>query len=181
MRFLRLLLIVVSLILPSVSLAAQPPKELTVAQLREEIQKLLVVERDVNTPAEVRDLNRIFLKKRRIQLQELLQKNVAGLKKYLATLEASLSPEEKLIVQNTITNAEKELQALTEDIQGRSSGEIAANTASAPDANGTADPGPATVESGSGNGNGMGIAMEQAFPSLVPLPLPQLTQQLANL
>src|SRR4030095_1698054 len=108
----------------SVRLAAQTPQQITAAELREDIQKLLVVERDGNTSAEVRKLNQIFLKKRRIQLQELLQKNVEGLKKYLATLEGSLSPEEKLIVQNTITNAEKELQALTEDIQGRSRGEI---------------------------------------------------------
>ena len=156
MRSLRLLLIVISLILPSISLAAQTPKEPTVAQLKEDIQRLLVVERDEKTSAEIRELNRIFLKKRRIQLQDLLQKNVEGLKKYLATLDASLSPEEKLIVQNTITNTEKELQALTEDIQGRSSGVIAANTASAPDTSATAGVGSTTAESGNGNGNGNG-------------------------
>jgi hypothetical protein len=113
MRSLRLLLIVISLILPPFSLAAQTAPEPTVTQLKEEIQKLQTIERDESISAEVKELNRAFLQKRRVQLHTLLQKKIDGLQKYLTTLEASLTPEEKLIVQNTISDTHMELQNLT--------------------------------------------------------------------
>ena len=93
MRSLRLLLIVVSLILPPFSLAAQTPQEPTVAQLKDEIQKLQTIERDESISADVKELNRTFLQKRRVQLQTLLQKKIDGLQKYLTTLEASLTTD----------------------------------------------------------------------------------------
>ena len=114
MRVFRLFLIVTLFTLPSTSLRAQSANDISVDQLKAEIQKLIAVERDETTPADVRTVNRIFLKQRRIQLQSLLQKNVDGLRSYLERLGTSLRPEETLIVQNTIKTAEQELRDLNE-------------------------------------------------------------------
>jgi hypothetical protein len=117
MRVFRLLLIVTLFTLPATNLLAQSANDISVDQLKAEIQKLVAVERDETTPADVRTVNRIFLKQRRIQLQSLLQKNVDGLRSYLERLGTSLRPEETMIVQNTIKTAEQELRNLNEQTE----------------------------------------------------------------
>jgi len=116
MRVLRLLLIITLFTLPATSILAQSANNISVPQLKEEIQRLIAVERDATTPADVRTVNRIFLKQRQIQLQSLLQKNVDGLRSYLERLGNSLRPEETLIVENTIKQAEQDLRNLNEEI-----------------------------------------------------------------
>lgn len=114
MRSYRLLVITTLIVLLSVNVLAQQAEEPSVAQLKAQIQELLKIERDGTASAEIRQLNSIFLKSRRIQLEALLKKNLDGLRSYLSTVGPSLTPEEKLIVQNTIASVEKDLQSLAD-------------------------------------------------------------------
>jgi len=155
MRSLRLLLIVVSLILPPFSLAAQTSQEKDVVQLRDDIQKLLAIDRDETVSTEIKELNRIFLKKRRVELQAQLEKRIDGLQKYLGSLETSLTPEEKLIVQNTISQLQTELQSLTVATGVRVGNDVATTQ---PTTQPSTSPDPATAASakltGQATGNG---------------------------
>ena len=169
MRSLRLLLIVVSLILPPFSLAAQTPQEPTVAQLKDEIQKLQTIERDESISADVKELNRTFLQKRRVQLQALLQKKIDGLQKYLTTLEASLTAEEKLIVQNTISETQTELQNLTAATGVRVGNDVATTQPTTPP---PVSPDSATTVSANPNGHatGNGASTPPVSASLLSAP-----------
>jgi hypothetical protein len=139
MRVFRLILIVTLFALPSTNLWAQSANEISIDQLKEQIQKLSAIERDATAPSEVKSVNRIFLKQRRVLLQSLLQKNVDGLRGYLERLGPALSPEEKLIVQNTIKQAELDLKTLNEEIAGLVENKSAgAATDSPTNTNGTA-------------------------------------------
>ena len=117
MRSLTIFLLVIVLVstLPFASLG-QTSTETSVAQLQEEIRKLVAIDLDPNTGPEVRELNRSFLNKRRAQLQSLLEKKVSGLRQYLQTVGASLTTEERQIVQNSIVQAEKDLQVIAEQV-----------------------------------------------------------------
>ena len=75
MRVFRLLLIVTIFTLPSTSLWAQSANDISVEQLKTEIQRLLAVEHDQTTPSDVRTVNRIFLKQRRLLIQSVLEKH----------------------------------------------------------------------------------------------------------
>jgi len=115
MRSFRLFIIITSLILPPCVFGAQNPNDVSVNQLKAEIQKLIAIERDETVSPAVRELNHSFLQKRRAELQVLLQKNLAALRSYLETVGASLRIDEKAIVQNAIAEAERDMKGLGEE------------------------------------------------------------------
>ena len=181
MRSFRPLLIILLLILPPMSVCAQNGGDVSVAQLKEEIQRLAAVERDQTTPADVRTLNRIFLKKRHLEFQALLQKNITSLRKYLETLEASLKPEEKLIVENTIKQAEMELQSFAEQREALSNNESQDNRrATTPVVNAAASVTAPTTESEnantSENGSAVSVASTPAVTTAAVLSSPPAVQ-----
>jgi hypothetical protein len=160
MRSFRLLILILitSFILPPFTLAAETPNNMSVDQLKAEIQKLTEIERDETMSPAVREINRTFLKKRCAELQSRLQKDLAGLRSYLATAASSLDANEMSIVQKAIAQTEKDLRRI-DDIY-TSSGELVSsssgvNASSAP----TADSSSAGNGIVSGNGNGAGAPL----------------------
>lgn len=146
MRSFRLLVITTLIVLLSINVLAQQTEEASVAQLKAQIQLLLKIEQDATTSPEVRQLNSIFLKQRRILLQTVLTKNLEKLRSYLSTVGSSLTSEEKLIVQNTIDGLEKDLQSLAAALPPNSDANPALHMG--------ADSAAAATEVTSGNGNG---------------------------
>ena len=103
---------------------AQQSQEPSVAQLKAQIAVLEATDRDPATLPEIKELNRPFLKQRRIQLHSLLQKRVDALRTYLANVGPSLNTDEKQLVEGSIRLAESELQAVTREMQASSASEI---------------------------------------------------------
>src|SRR5437667_735883 len=120
----KFLIVTGLLLLVSFNGSAQQKQDASISRLKEQIQSLLEVERDETTPAEVRELNRSFIRDRRIQLRALIQENAGALRKYLASAESSLQEGEKEIVQNRIKQAEDELKTLDKQLQENSSAEL---------------------------------------------------------
>ena len=140
--FFAITLIIASLIVPCARTMADEVTQQSAAQLKEEIRKLVAVESDPNTAPDVRTVNRIFIKKRQAELKTLLEKNIAGLRAYLSSLGSSLRSEERLIVETTIAQAEKDLQQLAAATTALNSATDVGSTSTAPNPN------------SSGNGNG---------------------------
>jgi len=80
--------------------------------LREQIARLESIERDPETSAEVRELNRDFLLARRAQLRAALKKRVNALETYLSSGAGILSSSEADAVSTSIRNLKAELQSL---------------------------------------------------------------------
>ncbi len=93
-------------ILCTLGLAQQDP----VAQLKQRIAEMEAVDRDPTTPAEVRKINRDFLRQRRQELWAALRKGIADLQKYQSRV--SLSPAEKEVIAATIASKEADLATL---------------------------------------------------------------------
>lgn len=91
---------------------AQQQEVTSIVQLKEQIAKLEAVDRDENTPDEVRSVNRSFLEERRTQLKALLEKRVKALQSYLETVSSSLTADEKQRVESSIRSVSIELQNL---------------------------------------------------------------------
>lgn len=122
----RALLFIIILVLLSSgsSVCAQQSQDTSVAQLKEQIKILEATDRDARTLSEVRELNRTFLKQRRIQLQALLQKRSDALREYLATVGPSLNADEKQLVEDSIRQADEDVHALAREMQAGSSAEL---------------------------------------------------------
>jgi hypothetical protein len=91
------------------SVQAQQPQSDSIESLTEQIRSLELVERDANTPAEVRKLNQTFLAERRSRLQLLLQKRIDSLRAYLTNVNGVLTVEESQKVERTIDDLERKL------------------------------------------------------------------------
>ena len=122
----RALLFVVLLVRVSSGslVCAQESKEPSVAQLKAQIAVLEATDRDPATLPEIKELNRSFLKQRRIQLKALLQKRADALRTYLANVGPSLNTDEKQLVEESIRQAEADLQAVAREVQASSAAEI---------------------------------------------------------
>ncbi|HYH84721.1 MAG TPA: hypothetical protein VEX60_04510, partial [Pyrinomonadaceae bacterium] len=119
-KFLSLALAFTVSSLGLVSLLAQPVRAQQVAtagksisEIKQEYERLLAVDCDPSTPSEVRELNHQFLEKRRTQLRAAIEGRLGALRKYQASMGASLSGEEGLVVGNSISALERDLSALT--------------------------------------------------------------------
>lgn|GEM_PF-1172841 len=105
--------LVCGIVLLAALTSAQQPAT-SIATLREQICKLEVIDRDPDTPPEVKSLNSGFLAERRAQLRELLAQRIAALHKYHAAVQSALSPSELQAVESSIHKLEVDLQALTD-------------------------------------------------------------------
>lgn len=88
-----------------------PPKDLSIGELKQQIEKLQSVEANESLPADVKAINRRFLAQRRLQLRALLQKNIDGLRNYRATAGSILTADEIKVLDTTIAQAESELKS----------------------------------------------------------------------
>lgn len=86
----------------------------SIAELKEQIARLLAVENSDSVPAEVKTLNRTFLEERRAKLRTLLSKRVTALRSYLESVGTALSPSEVKIVEQSISELEADLGGQTE-------------------------------------------------------------------
>lgn len=105
--------------LASVSVAATPVRGQEVAsagnsisKIKEEYERLLAVERDPETTAEVREMNHKFLEERRTQLRDAIQKRLRSLRAYQTSMAGTLSDSEGLVVGNSIRQLESDLAGL---------------------------------------------------------------------
>ncbi|HJQ30694.1 MAG TPA: hypothetical protein VJ866_00865 [Pyrinomonadaceae bacterium] len=100
------------------SLAAGPARAQEIAsvgnlgKLREQYERLLAVERDPSTPAEVRRMNRTFLEERRAQLAAALDERIHALRAYQAGVAGALGDDERLAVDAAIRRLVQEMGAL---------------------------------------------------------------------
>jgi len=106
-------------LLGAVSAAAPPARAQEVAssgssinKLREDYERLLAVERNPETPPEVREINQNFLSERRAQLVAALRTRINALRMYQASIAGSLAPDEKRAVEGSIGKLVEELESL---------------------------------------------------------------------
>lgn len=95
---------------------AQQAQSESVETLKEQIQNLESIERDPNTPPEVRKMNQSFLTERRKQLQELSRKQIDSLRTYLTNVKGTLSADESQKVERAISDLEKNLEDPTKTV-----------------------------------------------------------------
>lgn len=81
-----------------------------VSQLKEQVAKFVAVERDAETPPEVRKLNRSFLAERLDSLRSLLGQRIAALRKYQASVGSALTPKDAQAIEDAIKDLEHDLR-----------------------------------------------------------------------
>jgi len=118
-----ILTIVVVFFICGINVKAQQSPSLE--SLKEQIRTLEQIDRDPNTPPEVKTLNQSFLAERRSQLRDLTQKRIDSLRAYLSSVRASLSSSEIERVQQAID----ELQTSLAEPQLKASADSAAAAA----------------------------------------------------
>ena len=89
----------------------------TLEALRATVSKLRAIDRDLNTPADIRAINREFLIEKESQLRPLLQAKREEWRNYLSGNVGSLSTEQILRVQMIIRNLDTELRQLGAEAQ----------------------------------------------------------------
>lgn len=104
-----ILAIVALLFVFGTNVDAQQSSADSVATLEEQVRKLEQIDRDSNTPPEVRKLNQSFLTERRNQLRTLVQQRIESLRSYLASVKGTLTAEETQKVERAISDLEKNL------------------------------------------------------------------------
>lgn len=108
---LRLVSPLLLMLLLSVTAAWAQQRQLTSAsQLKEQIQKMLAIESNSSTPAEIKEVNRVLLAGRRAQLRELLQQRLDALLKYRADLVDSMTPDLDAALRKEINGLIAELR-----------------------------------------------------------------------
>lgn len=102
-----------------------------IAQVKAQIRLLEGVDNDPTTSPEARSLNRKFLRERRLQLQALLTKAIAGLRDYQARVKSSLTSDENESIENSIRSFESGLQELKAAMRASNSSDFPANEVTA--------------------------------------------------
>ncbi|HEV2707432.1 MAG TPA: hypothetical protein VGV59_16060 [Pyrinomonadaceae bacterium] len=90
----------------------------SIGELKEQIQKLLDVERDPSTPLDVKALNHTFLEERRAKLRTLIQTRVNALRKYQSSVKATLTDDENYVIENSIKGLESEVREIEKQMEG---------------------------------------------------------------
>src|SRR5215510_12140559 len=91
---------------------SQEPDELSIAKLKEQIQKLESVDQDPNTPPEVRNINQNFLTTRRAQLRSIVASRIEALRKYQSSVGPDLTANENRVIEEAIDSLNKDLEVL---------------------------------------------------------------------
>ena len=86
---------------------AQQPQSDSIQSLTRQIRSLELIERDSDTPEEVKKLNQTFLVERRARLQMILTKRIDSLRAYLTSVTGVLTAEESQKVERTIDDLER--------------------------------------------------------------------------
>lgn|GEM_PF-6588720 len=111
---------------------AQQAEGPNLADLRKEIQELIVIDRNDSTPQEARSLNRKFIRERQARLHSLLEERIAAMNKYQESVRAIIGPEERTAVQDAIRDFEKELKNLDVEMANNPAPAAAAAQATTP-------------------------------------------------
>jgi hypothetical protein len=143
-----------------------------ISQLKEQIQRLELVDRDPSTSAEVRGLNRRFLLQRRAQLRSLLQKEIKALQSYRSTVGSSLSTDENTLIEASIQKLTLELAKLEGESGNTSTVVAAAQTANQADEGGGAQ---STAMSAP-----VGFSASPTVPAGATVPQPMATSTAPN-
>src|SRR5260370_31089078 len=106
------LIVGIVLLLVTFVATAQDQDDLSIAQLKEQIQKLEGIDRDPTTPFEVKSINRDFLNARRAKLRTILARRIEALRKYRAGLGSALTTDESKVIENAISLLDMDLQDL---------------------------------------------------------------------
>lgn len=110
-----LCLILASVFFISAAVQAQD-QVASISKLEEQIQQMESIDRDPNTPYDLKDINRGFLRERRGQLRAALQKRVAALREYQAKFQDALKSNENQVIQESISKLENKLRELAESM-----------------------------------------------------------------
>jgi hypothetical protein len=119
MKTLRASIFVGALVLLLVH-SAGAQQNASIADLKEQIQRLEAVGNDPTTPPDIKALNDNFLQERRTQLSFLLAKRINSLRSYQSNVGSSLTAQEIKLVEGSIKSLEKDLQELKGKIPGNS-------------------------------------------------------------
>jgi len=120
-----------------------------IGQAKAQIRLLEAVEKDPTASPEAKSLNRRFLRERRLRLQALLTKAIAGLRDYQARVKSSLTGDENEAIENSIRSFENGLQELNESMRASNSSDFPANEVTAVERAVVTQPLPAEVRGGS--------------------------------
>src|SRR5947209_7542932 len=101
------------------------------SELKDQIQKLELIDKNMTSSLETKKLNREFLVERRKQLSLLLQKRIDALREYQIKVATIITAKENSILEDSIKNLEKEIDALKRDIADTSASTTARETLSA--------------------------------------------------
>ena len=99
------------ILLTTLTVCAQQD-ETAIDQIKERISKLEAIDRDKNTPDDIRILNRGFLKEQRAQLHTLLKNKLDGLVKYQSEVRSALTADQNSVLEKSIRNLEADLRNL---------------------------------------------------------------------
>ena len=168
-KWLWILVIAATLLFGNINAQGQETaREPSISELKEQIAKLLSIDRDETVPADVKSINRQFLEQRRGQLRLLLQKNIEGLRSYRAKAGSVLTAEETKVIERSISEWQADLDSqqaqlpqaptLTQPVSSP-----ATSTVPAIDGNGSGN-GSTTLNNSSGSTLGPSMTAHAAAP-----------------
>lgn len=168
-KWLGILVIAATLLFGNINAQGQETaREPSISELKEQIAKLLSIDRDETVPADVKSINRQFLEQRRGQLRLLLQKNIEGLRSYRAKAGSVLTAEETKVIERSISEWQADLDSqqaqlpqaptLTQPVSSP-----ATSTVPAIDGNGSGN-GSTTLNNSSGSTLGPSMTAHAAAP-----------------
>ena len=104
-------MMIILLLLPTMAVAQEVDVPQPIEQLKAQVSRLEVFERDGLLPDDVKDLNRRSLAERRGRLAELLRGKVAALNTYRSSVEGALTREELRALDQQMQDESCELKA----------------------------------------------------------------------
>jgi hypothetical protein len=110
MKLNRISAIALVILLGVMSITQAQKPEPNIRQVEDEIAKLSAIDRNTETPTEIRAINRSFLEERKKRLRSMLEQRIATLREYRRLV--SFSDSESRLLEETIKTSERELRDL---------------------------------------------------------------------
>ncbi len=88
----------------------------SISKIEEQIQQMEIIDRDPNTPYDLKGINRGFLRERRVQLRAALQKRLSALREYRTKFQDALKSNENQVVEESIRTLENKLRGIEESM-----------------------------------------------------------------